>query len=66
MDFNVLHLSKTVLISYIVAWLYFFITLPFFIKFLGKIKGSFINYWISWGVMILVGWFIEAKYFDFI
>ena len=66
MDFNFLNLSKTVLFGYLVSWLYFFITLPFFTAFLGKIKGSFINYLISWGIMIVVVGFLQSRNLDFL
>jgi hypothetical protein len=58
---DVEYLKKLVLglgIGYIISWLYFFITLPFFIKAFGKTKGAFINYILSWIVWILVGYFI--------
>ena len=60
---DVEYLKKLVLglgVGYIISWLYFFITLPFFIKALGKTKGAFINYILSWVVWIVAGYFIGA------
>jgi hypothetical protein len=54
-------LKKVVLglgVGYIVSWLYFFLTLPLFIKVLGKARGAFVNYIMSWVVWIIVGYFV--------
>jgi hypothetical protein len=58
---DVEYLKKLVLglgVGYIISWLYFFITLPFFIKAFGKTKGAFINYILSWIVWIVAGYCI--------
>lgn len=54
-----IQLSTFAIVSYIISWLYFFSTLPFFITVFGKVKGSAINYGISWLVMILVVYFMQ-------
>lgn len=35
-------------LGYAISWAYFFLTLPIFIHFLGKINGTIINYGVSW------------------
>ena len=54
-----LKLSTYAIISYIISWLYFLITLPLFIAFFGKVKGSAINYGISWILMIVVVYILQ-------
>lgn len=45
--------------GYAISWGYFFITLPLFIKLLGKINGPLINYGISWIVWIIATFVIH-------
>ncbi len=40
--------------SYIIAWIYFFISLPIAQHIFGKVKGTIINYGISWLIWVLV------------
>jgi hypothetical protein len=41
-------------LGYAISWVYFFLSLPIFIRFLGKVNGTIINYGMSWLVWILV------------
>lgn len=59
MSWNILEISTNVGIAYFVSWTFFFLTLPLFITVFGKVKGSAINYGISWLVMLGVAWLIE-------
>jgi hypothetical protein len=45
-------LTVNAVVGYGVSWGYFFLSLGFFQERLGKIKGAFVNYWISWVVWI--------------
>lgn len=47
-------------VGYIASWLYFFLTLPLFIKVLGKARGAFVNYLLSWVVWIVVSYFVGS------
>jgi hypothetical protein len=40
-------------LGYAISWVYFFLSLPIFIRFLGKVNGTIINYGMSWLVWIL-------------
>ncbi len=51
MELNLFNLSTNALISYVVSWAIFFITLPFFVRVFGSAKGAAINYGISWVTM---------------
>jgi hypothetical protein len=42
------------ILGYAISWVYFFLTLPIFMKLLGKINGTVVNYGMSWLVWILV------------
>lgn len=46
--------SLGVVLGYAISWVYFFLTLPIFMKLLGKVNGTVINYGMSWLVWILV------------
>ena len=41
-------------IGYIISWTYYILTLPFFVSKIGKISGATINYFISWGLLLVV------------
>ena len=45
-------LTMNAVIGYGVSWGYFFLTLGFFQRLFGKVKGAFVNYGISWVVWI--------------
>jgi hypothetical protein len=45
-------------VGYVISWVYFFLTLPIFIKILGKVTGGVVNYILSWIVWILAGYCI--------
>jgi hypothetical protein len=40
------------IISYVVAWAYYFITLPLFMRWFGNWNGKVINYIVSWILML--------------
>ena len=42
-----------VILGYIISWAYFFIALPLSQALFGKVKGTSINYGVSWVVWIL-------------
>ncbi len=52
-------LVPTLGISYFISWGFFFLTLPFFVLTFGRVKGTAINYIVSWAFMIGVAWMIE-------
>jgi hypothetical protein len=54
---NLKTLALSLGVGYIASWLYFFLTLPLFIKILGKARGAFVNYLLSWVVWIVVSYF---------
>jgi hypothetical protein len=56
MDFY-LKLSGATIVSYAISWGFFFLTLPLFIRFFGKVKGSMIDYGISWILMLGIIYF---------
>ncbi len=45
--------------GYILSWVIFFILLPVFITIFGKVKGTAINYALSWVVWIVSSWYIK-------
>ncbi len=47
-------LTINVLIAYIASWGYFFITLRLVTRIFGRARGTALNYFISWGIMIAV------------
>lgn len=47
------------ILGYAISWGYFFITLPLFIGYLGKINGPIINYGISWLIWIIATFVIH-------
>jgi hypothetical protein len=49
-------------ISYGLAWTFFFILLPFNIKFFGKITGGIVTYICSWIFMIILFYIIHTYY----
>ncbi len=58
-SFNLKEISLTVILSYLVTWGFFFLTLPFFIKIAGKVAGPVINYIISWILMVGIVYIIH-------
>jgi hypothetical protein len=52
-------LTVNAIIGYVLAWVYFFITLNTFQKVFGKINGAVINYSMSYLVWILVVFIIS-------
>lgn len=53
-DIDIIRLGVGIILGYAISWVYFFLTLPIFMKILGKINGTIINYGLSWLVWILV------------
>ena len=53
-DIDWSRLGLGVVLGYAISWVYFFLTLPIFMKLLGKINGTVVNYGMSWLVWILV------------
>lgn len=53
-DIDWSRLGLGVILGYAISWVYFFLTLPFLMKLLGKINGTIINYGLSWLVWIAV------------
>ncbi len=53
-DIDLTRLGVGVILGYAISWVYFFLTLPIFMKLLGKINGTVVNYGMSWLVWILV------------
>lgn len=51
-DIDWSRLGLGVILGYAISWVYFFLTLPFLMKLLGKINGTIINYGLSWLVWI--------------
>jgi len=47
-------LTTNVLIAYIASWSYFAVTLRIFTTMLGKVHGVFVNYILSWGLMMAI------------
>jgi hypothetical protein len=52
-DIDWSRLGLGVVLGYAISWVYFFLTLPIFMKLLGKVNGTVINYGLSWLVWIL-------------
>jgi hypothetical protein len=46
-------LTINALIGYVISWLYFFMALPIFQTLFGKVKGTAVNYGVSWIVWII-------------
>ena len=42
----------TSIFAYIISWTYFLVTLPVYIRIFGKVNGTIINYFISWGILL--------------
>ena len=55
-------LTINVLLAYIVSWIYFAVTLRIFTTMLGKVNGIFVNYILSWGLMIAVLFILGKLY----
>jgi hypothetical protein len=53
-------LSINTALSYLLSWSYFFITLPFMTKVFGLVKGTTINYFISWGFMLVIMYLLHT------
>ena len=47
-------LTINALSAYIVSWGYFFISLRLVTQIFGKARGTTLNYFLSWGIMIAV------------
>ncbi len=47
-------LTVNALISYSLAWLYFFLTLGLFRDIFGKKSGFVVNYLLSWAIMLIL------------
>jgi hypothetical protein len=58
MDFYV-QLSTNAIISYAISWGFFFLTLPIFIHLFGKVKGSIIDYGVSWFIMFVIIYLLQ-------
>ena len=54
--------SVTIILGYIVSWVYFFITNSFFETIFGKVKGSIVNYSISWMIWIITVYILNKIY----
>ena len=46
--------STYAFVGWVASWILFFIMLPFMVKMFGKMRGSAINYAISWITMPLI------------
>ena len=55
-------LTLNAAIGYALTWSYFLLTVSFFQKIFGKIKGAFINYSISWILWIILTYLIHQIY----
>ena len=64
MEWDIQKLFAYVGIAYFISWGFFFVTLPLFVSFFGKVKGSVVAYGVSWLVMLAVPAFIQ-KYNGF-
>ena len=52
-------LGQNAVIGYVSSWVYFFVTLRPLQQLFGRMKGAFINYWMSWVVWIGVTAFLQ-------
>ena len=59
-DIDWTRLGLGVILGYAISWVYFFLTLPIFMKLLGKINGTVINYGISWLVWIVATYYTHS------
>lgn len=59
-DIDWTRLGLGVILGYAISWVYFFLTLPIFMKLLGKINGTVINYGISWLIWIVVTYYTHS------
>lgn len=59
-DIDLTRLGVGVILGYAISWVYFFLTLPIFMKFLGKVNGTIINYGLSWLIWIVVTYATHA------
>jgi hypothetical protein len=56
---KIVTMSTYTLIGLVLSWIYFFITLPYFIRLVGKIQGPTLNYGISWILMICIIYILQ-------
>jgi hypothetical protein len=63
-DIDWTRLGLGVILGYAISWVYFFLTLPIFMKLLGKINGTVINYGISWLVWIVATYYTHSTNTD--
>jgi hypothetical protein len=59
-NINWSRLGLGVILGYAISWVYFFVTLPIFMKLLGKVNGTIINYGLSWLIWIVVTYVIHS------
>ncbi len=64
MEWSIKGLLANVGISYVISWAFFFITLPLFVSFFGKVTGTALTYGVSWGIMLLVIYIFEKTNVD--
>ncbi len=64
MSWSLQELIAYIGIAYFVSWGFFFITLPLFLYFFGKVKGSAITYGLSWIVMLGITWYLKKMGID--
>ncbi len=62
---KIIKLSAYAFIAWVLSWVFFFITLPFMIGIFGKVRGSAINYAISWItlpiIILALEFFVKKK-----
>lgn len=63
-DIDWSRLGLGVILGYAISWVYFFLTLPFLMKLLGKVNGTIINYGLSWLVWIAVTYATHSTALD--
>ena len=51
---KIIKFSAYAFIAWVLSWAFFFITLPFMISIFGKVRGSAINYAISWTTLPII------------
>lgn len=59
-DIDWSRLTVGFILGYAISWMYFFLSLPIFIKLLGKVNGTILNYGLSWFIWILVTYVMES------
>lgn len=50
---SILHFATNTFLAWVISWAFFLVTLPYVVKYTGKVAGIGINYGISWIVMLI-------------